>query len=335
MRRTFILSIVAVAVLVAWTPLRAAEPTTKPVEPRVKILIDQLGDDNFQVRQKATDELRKFGPSALPALRQATKSRDPEVSTRAESLVKELEGADRQPVQPPAEDDDPFADFPGMQGIIIGPRGMRQQVQVRGAGQIRHVTLRENNRTVTLRENPEGIRITVTEPDATGRLQTREFKARNAEQLKKESPEGFTWYERLNNVAQIGVMRFRPRPGHLGPMRDPRGIEKMLRDQRMNLPDVFAPDVIQPAAGKFGIRVQESDPALVAQLGGGVVVSDVQPGSRADKLGLRSFDLIQKINDRKIDSVDAAEGLLVAKPPVSVELIRAGKVVKLTEGSAE
>jgi hypothetical protein len=59
---------------------------------KVKRLIKQLGDDDFEVREKATQELIQLGAAALPELRQATKDADAEVATRArrclDSIVK-------------------------------------------------------------------------------------------------------------------------------------------------------------------------------------------------------------------------------------------------------
>ncbi|HEV3083972.1 MAG TPA: HEAT repeat domain-containing protein, partial [Gemmataceae bacterium] len=49
-----------------------------------KPLIDQLGSERFKDREQAAQELAKLGNSALPALKEAAKSRDPEVRRRAQ-----------------------------------------------------------------------------------------------------------------------------------------------------------------------------------------------------------------------------------------------------------
>src|SRR5439155_26810498 len=49
--------------------------------------IRQLGDDSFDVRQKATQFLWKTGRAAEPALRSALKTADPEVRARARSIL--------------------------------------------------------------------------------------------------------------------------------------------------------------------------------------------------------------------------------------------------------
>jgi HEAT repeat protein len=55
---------------------------------RVKTLIEQLGDDAFEVREKASAELTNLGLLAEPLLRQALKSSDVEVVRRAEECLR-------------------------------------------------------------------------------------------------------------------------------------------------------------------------------------------------------------------------------------------------------
>jgi HEAT repeat protein len=56
----------------------------------IEKLVEQLADDNFDVREKATDKLRAFGGLAVPALRRALKSSDVEVAARAANCLKEI-----------------------------------------------------------------------------------------------------------------------------------------------------------------------------------------------------------------------------------------------------
>jgi hypothetical protein len=55
---------------------------------RIKTLIAQLGDDSFEVREKASGELIAFGAMAEPMLRQATTNQDVEVVRRAEDCLR-------------------------------------------------------------------------------------------------------------------------------------------------------------------------------------------------------------------------------------------------------
>ena len=56
-------------------------------------LIGKLGDNSFKVRQKASVDLVKLGPAAMPFLDKALKNPDLEVSRRAEDVLRQIEEA--------------------------------------------------------------------------------------------------------------------------------------------------------------------------------------------------------------------------------------------------
>ncbi len=60
-------------------------------EARMKTLVRQLGDDEYEVREKATQQLAALGPLAVPLLRQALHESDIEVVRRAEACLREIE----------------------------------------------------------------------------------------------------------------------------------------------------------------------------------------------------------------------------------------------------
>lgn len=77
----------AVAVLaLAAVPLAAADP---PVAPPAAVadLVAQLGSDDYPRREAASKKLDAVGPAALPALRAAARSANPEVARRAGDLA--------------------------------------------------------------------------------------------------------------------------------------------------------------------------------------------------------------------------------------------------------
>jgi RNA polymerase sigma factor (sigma-70 family) len=69
-------------------PAKKAGPTPFPAE--VARLIGQLGDDDFDLREAATARLKAVGEPALPALRKALASDDPEVRRRAGRIIADL-----------------------------------------------------------------------------------------------------------------------------------------------------------------------------------------------------------------------------------------------------
>ncbi|MHC4718825.1 MAG: outer membrane protein assembly factor BamB family protein, partial [Planctomycetota bacterium] len=70
---------------------RAAPPADAGAdEAHIQRLIKQLGDDSYQVRERAQKELQKMGPPAIPFLEKAlAESADPEVQVRAELILPE------------------------------------------------------------------------------------------------------------------------------------------------------------------------------------------------------------------------------------------------------
>ncbi len=63
-------------------------------------LIEKLGDDSFDARQKAEDELRKLGPRIVPLLKQAQRHADLEVRNRAAKCLAAIEGEKVAPLSP-------------------------------------------------------------------------------------------------------------------------------------------------------------------------------------------------------------------------------------------
>jgi outer membrane protein assembly factor BamB len=67
-----------------------AQTTQKADESRIQKLVAQLGDNDFSVREAATKELAAIGPDALPAVKKAAASSDPEVAQRAATVVSQI-----------------------------------------------------------------------------------------------------------------------------------------------------------------------------------------------------------------------------------------------------
>lgn len=75
------------------TPSDSSEslPTVVLSEKQIAELINQLGDKSFEVREAATVKLQQSGEAAIPALREAVKSKDREIRLRAERLLTAVE----------------------------------------------------------------------------------------------------------------------------------------------------------------------------------------------------------------------------------------------------
>jgi HEAT repeat protein len=67
-------------------------------EASARALVRKLGDGDFSVRERASDELAALGTRALPLLRAAAKDPDPEVARRAEACVERIEKGEGNPL---------------------------------------------------------------------------------------------------------------------------------------------------------------------------------------------------------------------------------------------
>jgi len=73
--------------------IRIGKNADKDLKKKITDLIAKLGHEEFKEREDATKDLGALGGAALEELREAAKSDDVEVKTRAEKLVKEIEQA--------------------------------------------------------------------------------------------------------------------------------------------------------------------------------------------------------------------------------------------------
>jgi hypothetical protein len=204
----------------------AQEPaTTQPAttQPDAKGLIAQLGDPDFHMRNQATQALRKMGKDALPLLADARNSPDPEVQRRAEMISKQIEDdANPKPkvaqVQPGQAGGFPGGGMGGG-GILIprrgniqfrmnamGIRGSRTTMSVRtdANGTVRDMTSVEDDKTVVIHEDRDGIKMTVTQKK-DGKDATDEYKAKDADTLKKEHPDVYPLYEKHMIGMQVKI----------------------------------------------------------------------------------------------------------------------------------
>ncbi len=95
--------------------------------------------------------------------------------------------------------------------------------------------------------------------------------------------------------------------------------------------------------GRIGVGGQDLDPALAKAFGltntHGAVVTQVMPGSPADKAGLKSEDIILKANGRELASFTQLRnlvGLMRIGDKVDLDILRAGKprTISVTIGKA-
>lgn len=166
----------------------ATAPSTRPAD-SIDALVKQLGDENFHVRRDATRKLREIGKPALEALKQARKSPDLDLQSRADQLVREIE----RPV-----DDSPVPQPTG--------RGRYSTTSSTINGH-RTIEVNEIGRTIHIDEMPGSLTMVIT-GSIDGKEVTRHYQAQNADQLKSEHPAAYELYKQiaLNDVHKFGMI---------------------------------------------------------------------------------------------------------------------------------
>ena len=180
--------------------------------------IKQLGSDNYRERLEAENKLREMGEKARQPLQAAAEAdRDGEAQWRAKRLLRQLQGAEREP-QPglterrrgdrepevqPREDgelrfdsnrvDDIRAEFDRLfrrmeeqHGLDVPRhrffddsffRDLKSQMQQSSSGQ-----------SVSVQVTPDGVHVEVTETGADGKPETKVYDAKDMESFHKEHP---------------------------------------------------------------------------------------------------------------------------------------------------
>ena len=104
-------------------------------------------------------------------------------------------------------------------------------------------------------------------------------------------------------------------------------LRKKLADLKLDADDVLPP----PPNQRLGVQLNLVPDPHTREVTG-LVIQTVVADSRAARIGLKSGDVIQKINDKPVQSTkDIRDALAQSKAPLVVEVRRAGKPLKLTE----
>src|SRR5579862_5347079 len=224
----------------------------------------------------------------------------------------------------------------------------------------------DSGRGMTLKVRTDGaVELTLKEEDKeTGKKTTRTVSEPNAEEFRTKHPDLVKRYEldrclggKPKGVNQDefdewwkqlkkGMPGLGPVPGLDQPFDE--DVQKFLEEQRElfgrlrrspkpQTPDSPPHQTPVPGGRELGVRVDPVSETLRDQLSlkenEGVLVSEVKPGSLAEKSGLKEHDLLLKLEGRPIgDRWQFRADVLTAlgKPEFAVELLRAGKKQTLT-----
>lgn len=346
----------------AVTPPKAGTtPDAAAQQGRVGDAVRQLGSETFRERQQAEKALRQMGADALPELRKAAdESKDPEVQWRARRLIRQIEeGADEGlaprdagAAQEPEDRDSRVLRrssrraFPGVpedvqrrfdelfQGLeqdfgMDVPRArffddsffkdlqqqmddMQQQMQQTPFGE---------GRSMSMQMGPDGVRVEVKTKNEKGEEETKVYEAPDLQTFRDKYP-GV-----LDGGGMGGGFTFTLPNGGF------RGFAPSLPQLRGLAPRAIAPDAAQgmpldappPAHKRLGVTVRsEVSRDLLEHLGleGALCVDQVQSGTLAEALGLRSGDLVVRIAGKPIaNTADVQDALGSVEAGADVEVV--------------
>lgn len=348
----------ALLVLILGGLLVACPARAQEAKESIPTLIAQLGSGDFKKREEASRKLKALGKEALPALKEALTSDDPEIASRAGAIIKRIE-------------------TPGLPGgpVVADIRAMRVRTSMVNGRRVLEVA--EQNREFRIEVGPdESISMSVTGL-LDGQQVTQEITAATPDQLKNENPEAYKLFERwMGNgpgfvirgpmvigpgIAPAQIMPARVVPDELDLLR--AKIDKQMRDNNAKQADR---ETVEKALDELAqsradgdmesysakadevrkvLEGQKLDPGQllpppanarlgvsVSDAGNGLVVGRIAEKSRAEKIGLKSGDVIVKVDGKEVASVsELRKAVSENVKNLTVEITRAGEGVTLKE----
>lgn len=336
---------------VAWSQDEAAPKSPRP---SVETLIDQLGHEEFAVREKAEKELLARGEEARAALAKAAKEhRDTHVRYEAERLLARLAGKDRPEGSGELREVDP-----DVRRLEDGMTELLKELETRGflsdeaferlferfarepfavpeiripelrmdspfrAGGVLRGSILTGDRRIDYERAADG-RVTVK---ITKGGETEVYEAESLEALKEKHPDVHSLVEKHfgGDSFRVEVRPFPFRDGFrpFGESPWPRGLREAPPPDREAAP---------PDGFRLGVWIGEITEPLREHLslkeGEGLLVESVVPGSLADRLGIRRFDVILAVNGTPTgDAQDVQQALSGVEEggAVNVKVVRKG-----------
>ncbi len=278
---------------------------------RVQDLIRKLGSEDYATREQASEELKKIGKPARPALQKAAEeSDDPEVRQRAQALLDDKPAPDKAPA--------PRRAVPGMPGI----RGSSVSVRTTNGDSTYTIKPAEDLPVLVFHKAAAGkvkLEYTDEKGDATS------AEAATLDDFLKEQPELAKKFGITSDGIDYAGSRVSFKGRGIPEFAFPRFNGLPQQPRRVPPPPPAAPE--EPGVPVAGAVLGDVDEALRAQLelpeGQGAVVLRVLPGGAAESLGLRKSDILLDVDGKKISSPESAKGLITRDSKLSV--VRKGK----------
>lgn len=326
---------------------------SRPTSDQIRAQLKQLDNDSFEVRTKAMEGLRAMGEDARAELEAAKKSDSLEVRTRAESLLKELDGrksgkkADLKPVSP---DDEAHAgqqkaregqprpqDFGDQRAYVEALRKWFAEQMDKDSRFPKFVLPDEKDWANAFSKD-----FVIVEPQEIGAGSMVITRQSNGETMSyKSGTDGVKLEVKRKNEAGETVVesweakdanefktkypdvweKYKPTEGSgrswsvLSP--GATGLWRTAPEKPLELPGRLVP--LGPVAGsgpRFGVITTPVPPVLDKQLklkGEGIVIESVSENSIASRMGITEHDVLLQINGQVIHDRDDVLRLMVKK----------------------
>lgn len=196
-----------------------------------------------------------------------------------------------------------------------------------GTGPQGTVTMR-TSQGVEFTQDQGGAVLKITTRGEDGKDRTETYRGASLEDIKRQHP------ELAKQIDSLGTFRF-----HVGPPRlfgGPR--EQGLAPMPPEPPATTPPAPPAPAVATFGLYLGPVEPVLAMHLGlaegAGVLVLRVEPGSQAEAMGVKAFDVIESIGGVPVATHEQAVRALRAaakdRASLSLGIVRTGTRQTLT-----
>jgi len=287
-------------------PASPPPATAKPASDatKIRLLVLQLGDGDYQKREEASRQLKAFGKAALPHLKAALTDPDIEVVSRAQALIRKIETRTL-----PGGPLDPNAEL----------RPSRVKLSADNGARVLEVT--DDQRELRISQSDDGIVMSVT-GDVDGERVTEEFTAKDPATLQKENPEAFALYERwtgpgngpgfiLRGPMQMrGGVQIAGRAGNIqlvgpGMVVGPAGAPDELDLLRLRLEKQFREKEVKP----------DEREAVVAEL---AKLTDARLNGDMEAYTARADDMRKTLEKHKLDAGDLLPPPAKARLGVSI-----------------
>ncbi len=303
--RLWLSAVIVLLCGVAFSQQKQAHP--EDLQAKIQKLVKQLGDDDFQKREDAMEELVKIGDAAVEALKKAAKSEDPEVAWRAKEALNRILRNKEKPNWREEKPVDPFGRFPrGLDKVFPKPplplpdedfdfekweKSVRQMLK-RMEREFKDMEERrrefEKRLRSLLKETP------MTKPD---------------KQTDKKLKEGGE--QTVVIVGPNGKMRIRRYVWRNGKL-----VEKVEKEIPTPLAVLGADLVPVPDFLRYHLKLQKGE---------GLLVERLDENSVLKKAGLQRGDIILSVDGKPIHSQDDFANAIEGKDKVRLGVLAAGE----------